>query len=364
MEHLAPLLVVPFVICICAAIIFDTITWKEFFVQMGVVLVLVTAGFFICRAGAVIDTEVWSGRITGKEQVEVPCTHSHSQCIAWDEDGICTAWHTWYEHDHDYDWRAYTSNNETITIPRVDRQGVNPPPRWTRIQDGDPTAQAHGFINYIKGNKKKFFTKPQNYQKLEEKEMLPNYPKIRDDYFCDRFINVNVDMPGVEIWNMELMEINAFLGARKKVNIIMVAVMGQDREEYVRALDYKWLRGKKNDFIIVFGVNRYPKLEWVEIISWTDDENLKNQVRGELFEKTNLDNMQEILAIVRNQMINSKMYVRKKFKDDFRYLRKSIVPPTWALIMLYVLGIGGSLVLSIFFHRNDVFGDEGRFRRW
>jgi hypothetical protein len=133
---------VPVVLATLAFIFLDGISWKEFALIVTAELVIAgsSAGIVSCEKTA--DTEVWDGRVASKKEVPVPCEHSyncncHEVCSGSGKNRSCSEeCDTCYEHHgfmrtiqgNDYDWDVYTTNGETVTIDRVDRQGVSEPP--------------------------------------------------------------------------------------------------------------------------------------------------------------------------------------------------------------------------------------------
>ncbi len=342
------------------------ITWKEFLTQEVAVIILIVAGFFIGRCSQTRDTEVWSGKVVAKKQVKVSCSHSYPcnphPCMCDNKGNCSTCFDTCYEHAFDYDWNVYSSNKEVFTINRVDRQGLSEPTRFSRAYIGEPTASAHWYKNYIKGSPWTIIKRTGAQENF--KNLLPAYPKdVYDYYYVNRFVPVGIKVSDAAVWNQQLMKINAELGKKKQVNIIVVAVKTAD-SSYVHALEEAWLGGKKNDFIVVLGVRDYPQISWVRAMSWTRAEDLKISVRDNVREIGTMSERDKILGVIAKE-VNAK-FVRRPM-SDFKYLNAEIRPPTWALFLILFLGLAVSIGLTIYFYYNDPFGDEdyySRRRRW
>lgn len=336
------------------------ISLKEFLVIVGVVVALMFIGYFLSRYTATYDDELWNGRIVNKQQERVSCEHSYPcnphPCNCDDKGNCSTCWDTCYEHSNDWDWALYTSNSERIEINRVDRQGVNEPPRYAEAKKGDPTAVVHGYTNYIKANPWSIMRRSGAME--EFKNLMPSYPlNIYDYHYIDRFLSLGVPVPPniSPLWNRDLMEINADLGKKKQVNIIFVVVPTAD-SSYLHALEEGWLGGKKNDLVIIFGILRYPEINWVRVMSWTRAEEVKIGLRDSLQEIGSLEKRGEIIA--KTKELVDKLFVRRPMAD-FEYLMAGVRPPTWALVTLFVIGIGVSAGLTVFFYREDPF-ETGR----
>jgi len=356
------LLVVPLIVAI-AGFIFakNAITKKEFAVQCGVQLVVAASAAAIVHWSSVHDMEVWNGVVTAKESNHVSCEHSY-QCncrTTCDSKNNCSqTCDTCYEHLYDVDWDVHTSNGETITIARVDRQGVNEPPRFTRVVIGEPTTVPHGYTNYVKAAPDTLF----RHQGLTEKyqTVIPAYPDKLYDYFhVDKLVTQDVHVDDRAAWNLGLEKLNAEVGRPKQANVIVVLVRNQP-QEYFYALEESWIGGKKNDIILVVGLDAAgTKPEWVTVMAWTTAEIFKVKLRDDVMALGPLDR-DKVLATLKADV--TQYYVRKPMAD-FEYLEASITPtPTqWAVSLIVSLVI--AIILTIVFIRVDLFGEE-RARRW
>ncbi|MBI4142995.1 hypothetical protein HY480_03920, partial [Candidatus Uhrbacteria bacterium] len=54
------------------------ITWKEFLVHEGVVILVIGIGYAIAYWSQTTDTEIWNGTITSKTTDRMQCCHSYS----------------------------------------------------------------------------------------------------------------------------------------------------------------------------------------------------------------------------------------------------------------------------------------------
>lgn len=359
-------LCVPLVIAAAAFVFFNGISLKE----LGVIAVaqLIVAGI---AAGVVsyentTDTEVWNGRVTNKAKVPVPCEHSydcncHQVCSGSGKNKSCSEeCDTCYKHHgflrtirgDDYDWDVYTTNQETVTIDRVDEQGVSQPPRWTIINVGDPTSLTHGYDSYIKASPDTLF----RHQGLKDKyaTSIPTYPQhVYDYYHLDRLVTVGVSVDDATAWNTALTELNADLGKSKQANMIVVLVKNVS-DEYYYALEESWIGGKKNDVILVVDVDDQMKPQWASVMCWTTNELFKVKLRDDVMN----DPIITRKAIIDDLHVNVDKYFERKPMKDFEYLKSSIVPTTTEWVVTMVIGLVIAIGLIVFFQMNDVF-DEG-----
>jgi hypothetical protein len=214
---------------------------------------------------------------------------------------------------------------------------------------GQPYAVKHAYDNYIAAADRSLF----NFDsQLKEKyrDLLPQYPlDVYDYHYINRVLPVGVSITDLTDWNYNVGLLLRNLGPSKQVNLIIVAVKSSDRN-YANALRSEWLGGKKNDVIVVLGTPNYPNIEWVEIISWTDAQLFKVELRDELQDLKVVDKI-KVLSIIENK-IGTK-FVRKHMRD-FEYLKKDIQPPLWLLILAGLGGVVISLGLTYYFSRQNV----------
>lgn len=334
------------------------ITLKEFGILEAVMVIVVAVGYGISRYTSTQDTEVWSGRIVEKERDRVSCEHSYDcnphPCNCDDKGNCDTCYDTCYDHSYDYDWVLFTSNKERIEIDRVDRQGVNTPKRWADAYVGEPTAEAHDFENFIKANPSTILRRTAAVDQFK-KEMIPKYPdKIYDYYRCNRFIPIGLSVPDAKQWNSNLDKINADLGAKKKMNVVVIVASTADMA-YTYAIEEAWIGGKKNDFIIVIGAPNYPKIDWVSSVSWTIAEDLKVELRDAILKVGTMEKRDELCQLIR-QMTDQKFVHRHM--DDFEYLMASVQPGPFTTLFLFTLAFSLSVGLTIYFWKYDPFGDR------
>ena len=335
------------------------VTLKEFLTQMGVQLVLMTIIAYGVSCQNTHDIEILNGRVTNKVRDEVSCRHSYQcncyQSCSSDSKGnqsCTTICQTCYEHSYDVDWDVHTSIGHTIGIDTVDRQGLVQPPRWTAVIIGEPVSVLHSYTNYIKGSPDTLF----RHQGLEEKyaKSIPSYPGgIYDYYRLNRLVSVGLTLNDAKLWNADLSELNATLGARKQVNIVVVAVKNAP-EDYYYALEQSWIGGKKNDVVLVISVDEANKIQWTQVMAWTDNKMFQVSLRDQVNSVGTLDR-DPIIRALSNSV--GAFYERKPMKD-FEYLSGLIKPTTGQWIFSMVFGLLLSVGLGIFFYKQDVYNEE------
>lgn len=338
------------------------VTKKELAVQVGAQVVVAGVAAILVHYSSVHDTEVWNGRVTKKVRDEVSCSHSyqchcHEVCSGSGKKRTCSnECDTCYEHSYDVDWNVFTSNGEEVQIDRIDRRGIDEPPRWTSIAVGDPTTIEHGYTNYIKASPGTLF----RHQGLTEKfaVSIPKYPEVYDYYRMNRIILVGgAKVPEFKLWNDQLAVLNSEVGSPKQANVMVVLAKGLP-QEYFYALEESWIGGKKNDIILVVGVDDQLTPEWATVMCWTTQELFKVKLRDAVMAEGTLT-VDKLMADLKANVVQ--YYVRKPMAD-FEYLEASIAPTTtqWAVSLIVSLII--QIILTIVCIKYDLFGDERRAR--
>lgn len=360
----AVLLLVPAAIALGAFLLTNgAVTWKEFGVQMAVQLVVAGIAAAIVHCQATSDTEVWNGVVASKSSEHVSCSHTydcHPHSCSCDSKGrnCSTCYDTCHEHIYDVDWTVHTSNNEEISIDRVDRQGVVEPPRFTATKIGEPTTVAHDFVNYVKASPDSLFR--HQGESAQYAGRLPAYPgRIYDYYRIDRLVLVGAQVPDAPAWNEALSELNGRWGAKRQANVIVVLARGLP-QDYFYALEQQWIGAKKNDVVLVIGTDDALKPTWATVMCWTTRELFKVQLRDAVMALGPLTK-ENVLGAIEASIPS----FQRKPMADFEYLEASITPSPLEWGITLALSILIALGLSYWFVTQDVFGDErSRGRSW
>lgn len=328
----------------------STITWKEFLLQLGVSVAIVTAGYFIATWSVLQDTEHLHGRITGKYHSDRGCCHCRQVCNSTDKDGHCESWRTECDHSYDYEW-ALNSTLGTIWIETC-KHSKSHPTAWLNAYIGEPATLEHSYKNYLKADSNSLVV---HHTHKEWFNQIPEYPSIYGFYKVNPVISDGPRIPPNLI--KEIREINAEYGRRKQVDITVLLTKNSN-PEYAQAVESKWLYGPKNSVNIVMGMSG-NLINWVRVVTISKVEEMKIHLRDNLQGKKITD--PQVVEII-------KQYVGNEFKRTpmakFEYLAKVVQPPTWAIVLLYIVGLALSIGLGIWSHKEDIFGDEGYRRRF
>ena len=298
-----------------------------------------TAGWMLGKYSQFMDYEVLNGQVLEKTSEHVSCSHSYScNCT---KEGCSTC----YMHDYDIDWVLKTNVGD-IKIDREDSRGTKKPERFARAQIGDPVAATHMYTNYIKAAPDSLFHAIEDKQDFAKyKALVPQYPdKVFDYHYVNRVLAVNTTVPDLAEWNKDLALRLRNLGPAKQANIVIVFVDAA-APAFANALRVAWLGGKKNDVVVVIGTKGYPDMSWVQVMSWTDKELFKVQLRDALLDLKTLDRT-AVLNVLESQILQG--YVRKPMKD-FKYLEAAVEPPTWGVILLVLVTLAASFGVTQYY---------------
>lgn len=339
------------------------ITPKELALQEAAVAAFVGIVYALMLCGRTGDVELLNGSIAEKHRETVGCCHSyscncHEVCSGSGQSRSCSKeCQTCYEHSHDVAWEASATTGKVVFWDTCNRPHSSPPARWGAIYVGEPTAEEHAFTNYIKGNPASILRRGAVSPALLAQ--VPEYPAVFDYYRARRFIDLGVAGVDVAALDHELSFINAQLGAKRQVNIIVIVTREPD-PTFAEAVRQKWLGGKKNDVVVVVGAPAFPAIGWVDVVSWTQEAGMKLAIRDAILGLGQWDGG-KALGIVAYEVDRG---FRRRHMRDFQYLEAGIEPTGAQALGLLLAALVLSLVLSVLTYKYDLFGEETKPRRY
>lgn len=353
MIHFLLLMLFPFLISSLALIFFKKFeSIADLFIQVGIVAAVMAIGIGIAYYSRTDDVEILDGQVTSKARVEVSCEHSYSCNCYYTTDSkgnVHEHCQTCYEHPYDVDWDVYSSIGKTISIGRIDRQGLGMPPRWGAAYVGEPFAAQEHFTNYIKANPDSVLLGQKGDLKKFGK-LIPTYPQVYDYYKVKHILNMGV--PGVDeaTWNWLISQDNRTIGPLKQSNIIVIMVPTDD-PSYVYAFKDAWLGGKKNDAIILIGSVDGHHIDWTDVVSWTTNKGYIINLRDAIMRIGTLDKRDEIVATISAETLSdfSRMHMK-----NYKWLTRNFQPSGIAMMVLFILGLVlslGTTIASITYHK-------------
>lgn len=347
MWQLLPLLMIPVLVAIGFRAAFGKTLPAKSLVQLEILMLfLVGLGLSITHFYSLRDVEFWNGRVTDKMAGSQKCCHCHTVCDMYQttENSAgnavgkrCLVSHEECQHFRDYWWKLSFSTGDTLSIASCE-PNPHPPAVWESAYVGEPAAIPHSYTNYLLADPDSLLIQ----HALDVK--VPKYPHSYGVYKVKRAIPGNTRMP-VAAWNEALDELNAELGARKQVNIIVVATTTPS-PTYAEAVERSWLYGKKNDVVFVLGAPDGDIVQWARVVTISRVEMLKTYSRDELVGLSLLDlaTVAKIGSLVETHFTRTPM-------ANFEYLSSMARPSTGVVVSLYVAGLVLSFVGALLMTR-------------
>jgi hypothetical protein len=338
--------------------------WWEFLIPFGVSLILCVIMKWSVEAVQVSDTEWWTGAVNFAEYYEawdetVPCRHPK-----YDDKGHFVG----FEHIYDVDyhppyWQVVDTNGLTVHIN--DRKFTE----LTHKFGNNSFVNLHRHYHTINGNKYvtqwdksdekcEVCTTSHRYKNRllasnsvfkfpepDSKEGLFEYPRI-GGYYDSQFIlggNDPVAERKLALWN-------AHNGHDKQCRL-MFLLYNQLPIDIALNQENHWQGGNKNEFIVAIGLDD-GIVKWCHVISWTEEDTLKTEVRNYITSQEKLD-LSKSVDVVGEKVKDG--FVRKHFKD-FDYL--TVEPPFWTVVLTFFLTIAVNVGLSVWIVKNEFEDDE------
>lgn len=366
------LVLIPIAIPLAAKFILRLdISWLEWAVIAVICGVLLAGLWYGTKLSAAGDREVWNGAITSKaidrercytNMAARVCSQSYScNCVtvctsSTDSKGnvsqsCTTTCDTCYRYPWEQDFNAESTLGR-YRISRIDAQGAQTPPRWSRIQRGDPVSTTKRYDNWVAASAGTVF-RDSKAQAERFEAILPAYPiSIFDYYRIDRVVTPNVRIANEAQWNAELSKMLSTVGPRRQMNMVVVFVNAP--REYATGLRYHWRGFKKNDAVVVIGVQR-GLVTWSQTMSWSKNASFDIEMRQliEAYVGQPVANLNPAVVMPAAGDIASRSFERRSM-EEFEYLKADIPPPTWLIWTEIILGLLLSAGATYFFHRVDL----------
>jgi hypothetical protein len=329
----------------------DDITNTEAGISLGVNLVvslLLVGVLSLVQQMKMYDTEVWSGVVTGKERNTVSCEHiscnCYTTCSGTGKTRSCTR-HCSACHDWDVDWDVYTTLG-TYDIDRIDDQGLKEPSRWTIVQKGEYVTDTRSYKNPLLADEKTLFVELPEMKQAGY--YYPKYPEIYDYWKIQRVSGITGPLRN-EL-NSLLNERLKTVGPKKQLNIILVGTTVTD-PKYFNGLMADWRGGKKNDVIMVYGLDSSNAINWFRSNSYVmgmGNKELHNRL---------VSNASG--GILTPQHVSSQLdLIEKHFNrlstDEIKFKAMAVDTPLWLVVLLTLINLVTSILLGKYMKDNDI----------
>lgn len=364
-------------------------TWLEVPAQVAAstLCLILTYPLFYYETANLDDKEVFNSFVASSEYYEGWTEHVKKECCSSrDKKGNCTSYRDCsYDVYHPPTWGITTTIGESISIdPSTFERYCS---RWenrtkhpvfhsgqisvgdgnmyeTHFQGGEPqqvsASTSNRFVNYLKGSssiRKRSLGNMRGFT-----ELLHEYPEVHSGQYgeieFDRVINAGTSAS--TDWQQKVdRRLDLFMGTlghERQVNTLVYLVNTPD-QAFLHALEAKWVMGKKNDVIVIIGAPAFPKIAWVAIIAWTDNEQFKVELRDNVYNLNDLTGKEDQLgAVIAAQIGKPKDkggWLRRPM-SQMEYLAGDISLPLWATLIVLIITAAASGGVAWALENNEV----------
>jgi hypothetical protein len=308
------------------------------------------------------DTEMWFGQVADLKYDKSPCSHSYQDCqtctrrrsdgSTYSESCNCVTKH---RHIYDYLWAVAYDWDLNGSADKLSWDGdatndgmfagmegsyrtfkdcgdcrLNAQEKqlWNSFDVGDRVAVPHQFENFLLVDPDSLHLNATSYVPASG---LPNYPGYHNYHRFNSAINTGTGMD-TNTWNAYLAEQNAQLGHEHQVHMMVVATYDSN-PMYADALAEKWVLGKKNNAIFVFGLNSDDTINWSRLVSFSDVEMMRIRARDDFAGQhiNGKDTAEEVVSITAEHFERGRM-------ADKAYLMRNTWWYRWRWFILIPLG--------------------------
>jgi hypothetical protein len=308
-------------------------------IALNILVMMISVAFLVFGLGyQTRDIEIWNGEVTSKGMTDD--SYDESYPCNCDSKGSCQ---TCWRHVDEYNWHAYTTVGD-IKVGTTDSPR-RIPKRYDRIVIGEPAACDHYYTNYIKASPESLFNASAEKAAFEKykKTIIPYPDSIYDYYKISRVLGSGVSVPNQSEWAKDISFILSDIGPQKQVNVVVYITDVKDGD-YFYALKHAWLGGKKNDVIVVMSATN-STINWVKILSWTDNQLFKTKLADEIQDIGDINKYIDIDRAIRKNIIES---FQRKHMKDFKYLESEESFPVWVWIV-------DGIILAVAFFLNLIY---------
>lgn len=322
------------------------VKWQEVAASIGISIVFSAICASVIIFGGKFNTEILNGKVVDKEQVQVSCEHSYQICSGSGENRTCT---TYYEHSWDYDWMVRTTVGD-VRINRVDSQGTQEPPRFTKVQIGEHVAMENSYLDYLKGIESSLLYRKNHRVDPDLQKLVPNYPNVYDYYRSKPvvFRGVSANKDTQNQYNTVMRNVLKEIGNSKQVNVVVV-IANTDRAEFGEYLRNEWRNGRKNDQVVVIGAPNFPEVSWSYSFGWSKNQEVNPAIDYDLSEIETLT-PETLGNIVKTNVVRE--FKRRPMEEFKSYLWETKVP-FWQFILVIILQIAVNVGATVYFYKND-----------
>ena len=350
-------------------------TWSELVAQFGVTFFIVLVVVFLSYSNQTADDMFVNGEITKLEPIKKNCNTRWSRskdsfctkyktrqvydgqtCTTVNKSRVCTPrYHTEYKSIYSWERRYFVMASymnypdKRYEIRRVDRQGVETPPRFAELTVGDPTTMKVNYVNYIKGASSSLFSE----MPPKEDDVVLAYPKVRQQFEANKVIvsNLEFDSDIWRAWNKDLAATNTLI--RSTGANVMIILTGRSNG-FAEMLARAWDAHNINDVVVTIGMAEDGSIKWIDVRSWSKDSLVDVSIRDAILDVDTSDS--EYYKVIDNAIGSAVLdYFRLRDMSEFEYLAEEITPSPWVILGLIMVLLIITPGLTYFFNKHDVF---------
>lgn len=354
------------------------VMWWEFFIPLLVSIIFTVIMKVSVEASQVRSEEYWGSLITKVEYYEDWNEYIHQMCTrtcCCDSKGSNCSTEIYdcsYVKYHPKVWRITTTTGETININEAEYNRIKQKfnnEHFTELNrnyytdDGNMYSSSwpkdsasaiavttlHHYENRVKAADQSVF----HFQSVSNEDILKyqlkSYPDITNYYEMDGILGDTSQ--DALIANKQIKYINGLLGPKKEVKIFILIFKNQPIDAGFYQ-EWHWKGANMNEFVVCIGIDNDRNVKWCKLFSWTKNEELKVEVKSFVQNQTKL-NLSDVADYL--QVKIDKGFERRDF-EEFNYL--TVEPPTWAVVLTYVLTLLINFGLSWWVVNNEYHEEE------
>jgi hypothetical protein len=350
------------------------LTIGEIALQFFATIAIITSVYFITLSAQTSDSMMVHGHVTKLEPIRKTCntywsdfsdsfcTNEYTRTVpdgktcSRDKDGketCVTKYKTQYKSVYPWERRYFVRTTlSSYEISRVDKQGVNTPPRFAEIDVGEPVTEMASFTNYIKAASATVIGNMHNAEPLNVA-----YPHVHDYYrvlpVIDHSGSVDKEMLGQ--LSDSIRKVNRDI-APVKGNVVVVIT--SEGEDFAKRLEYDWQAFKYNDVVVTLGMTA-ETVNWVNVKSWSKDQ-LNDVVLRDTIREVGLTDSDSLQRAMTEAILQH--YVMPT-EEDFEYLYDDIEPPMAVNVIIWIIMLIVTPAITFILSRVELFTSSAQISR-
>jgi hypothetical protein len=153
-------------------------------------------------------------------------------------------------------------------------------------------------------------------------------------------------------YNNLLPEILKILGPERQANVVILVTDITD-PSYGDAVIYAWQGAKKNDIVLIVGVNNGNELKvnWLKVHSWSKNKMFNVVMRDEILNRGDISDPVWLMDTIKATALS---HFERQSMKDFEYLKDEIEPSEGMIIFIVIFTLILSCGLTILFHKVEL----------